>query len=42
MADQGPASLAGGSGKARKEDGDSSKNLWMSRNLLLFHPFLNL
>jgi len=42
MADQDPASLAGRSGETRKEDGDSSKSLQMSRTLPLFHPLLNL
>ncbi len=36
-----PASLAGESSEARKENEDSSKNQRMSRNSLLFHPPLH-
>jgi len=35
-------SLAGKYGEARKENGDSSKNLRMSRTSPLFHPILRL
>ncbi|CAM6003254.1 unnamed protein product [Sphagnum balticum] len=34
-----PASSAGESSEIRKGDGNSSKNLRMSRSLTLFHPF---
>ncbi len=37
-----PASSTGESGEIRKGDGDSSRNLGMSRSLTLFHPFLSL
>jgi hypothetical protein len=33
-----PASLAKEYGETKKENGDSSKSLWMSKNLPLFHP----
>jgi hypothetical protein len=36
------ASSAGESSEAKKGNGDSSKNLLMSRSLTLFHPFLSL
>jgi hypothetical protein len=40
MADRDPASLVGRCGEAKKENGDSSKSLWMSRISPLFHPIL--
>jgi len=36
------ASSTGASGEAKKGDGDSSRNLQMSRSLTPFHPFLSL
>jgi hypothetical protein len=42
MADRNPTSLTGGYGEARKENGNSSKSLWMSRASPLFHPILHL
>jgi hypothetical protein len=42
MADQNPASLAGGYGEARKENGNSSNSLRMSIISPLFHPLLHL
>jgi hypothetical protein len=42
MADQDPASLAGKYGEARKENGDFSKSLRMSKTSPLFHPLLRL
>jgi hypothetical protein len=41
MADPDPASLAGESGKARKENGDYSRNQRMSKISLRFHPSLH-